>query len=148
MHTGHSVYGTLHANSAKETINRLTSPPIDLPKQVLTGLSLIVVQNINRRTGKRKTLQIAEVTQDGDARVIMQLNQMKDELEFVNEPQEIVDTLGLYAGLSKASLFEDMQSKITLLKWMASKNVNDFNRVGMIMSRYYRSKPTIKSKGV
>src|SRR3989338_4302680 len=34
MHTGHSVYGTLHANNVRETINRLTNPPIDLPKQL------------------------------------------------------------------------------------------------------------------
>ena len=54
MHTGHSVYGTLHANNVKETINRLTNPPIDLPKQILSALSLIVVQHINRRTGRRR----------------------------------------------------------------------------------------------
>lgn len=33
MHTGHSVYATLHANNAEETITRLTTPPIDKPSQ-------------------------------------------------------------------------------------------------------------------
>ena len=28
MHTGHSVYSTVHANSISETIQRLTNPPI------------------------------------------------------------------------------------------------------------------------
>src|SRR3989338_4716998 len=37
MHTGHSVYGTLHANNVKETINSLPNPPIDLPKQILNA---------------------------------------------------------------------------------------------------------------
>src|SRR3989344_3482552 len=100
MHTGHSVYGTLHANNARETINRLTSPPIDLPKQILSGLSMIVVQHINRRTGKRRTLQIAEILPNGDSRTLMQLNPIKDVLEFVNEPAAIIETLNLYTGAS------------------------------------------------
>ena len=36
MHTGHSVYATIHANNAKETIDRLTNPPINIPKMVLS----------------------------------------------------------------------------------------------------------------
>src|SRR3989344_5281831 len=31
MHTGHSVYGTFHANDAHETVMRLINPPIDVP---------------------------------------------------------------------------------------------------------------------
>ena len=145
MHTGHSVYGTLHANNARETINRLTNPPIDLPKQILSALSLIVVQHINRRTGKRRTLQIAEVLPNGDARVLMQQNPIRDVLEIVNEPLAIIDTLNLYTGLSKPEIYADIQSKITILKWMVSRNVIDVNKIGMILSKYYRNKPFMPS---
>ena len=148
MHTGHSVYGTLHANNARETINRLTNPPIDLPKQILSALSLIVVQHINRRTGKRRTLQIAEVLPDGDARLLMQLNPAKDSLEIVNEPLAIVETLNLYTGLSKSDIYADLQSKITILKWMASRNINDVNKIGLIMSKYYHNKPFMQQKSI
>ena len=148
MHTGHSVYGTLHANNARETINRLTSPPIDLPKQILSGLSLIVVQHINRRIGRRRTLQIAEIMPTGDAKVIMQLNPIKDKLELISEPEAMLDTLGLYTGLLKQDIYLDMQAKIEILKWMVKKNVSDINKIGMLMSRYYRNKPLMSLKGV
>ena len=141
MHTGHSVYGTLHANNVRETINRLTNPPIDLPKQILSALSLIAVQHINRRTGRRRTLQIAEVLPDGDARVLMQQNPIRDTLEIVNEPVAILETLNLYTGLSKSEIYEDIQSKIVILKWMVSRNIIDVNKIGFIMSKYYRNKP-------
>ncbi len=150
MHTGHSVYGTLHANNARETINRLTNPPIDLPKSILSALSLIVVQNINRRISRRRTLQIAEVLPNGDARVLMQLNAVKDIMEAVNEPLAIIETLNLYTGLSKQEIYADVQSKIAVLKWMLSRNINDVNKIGLIMSRYYGSKqsrPNIPLKG-
>ncbi len=141
MHTGHSVYGTLHANNVRETITRLTHPPIDLPKQLLSALSLIVVQHINRRTGKRRTLQIAEVLPSGDAQVLMQLNAQKDSLEKVHEPQAIVETLNLYTGLTKEEILLDIQNKIEVLKWMVKENINDVNKIGLIISKYYMNKP-------
>jgi len=146
MHTGHSVYGTLHANNARETINRLTNPPIDLPKQILSALSLIVVQHINRRTGKRRTLQIAEVLPNGEARVLMQSNPLRDSLEIVNEPLAILETLNLYTGLSKSEIYADMQAKISILQWLVNKNINDVNRIGMIMAKYYHNKPFMQAK--
>ena len=51
MHTGHSVYATLHANDVDETIARLTNPPIDVPKQLLSSVNMLAVMNRNRRTG-------------------------------------------------------------------------------------------------
>ena len=148
MHTGHSVYGTLHANNVRETVNRLTNPPIDLPKQLISALSLIVVQHINRRTGKRRTLQIAEVLPNGDPRVLMQFSPVRDALEIVNEPLAIVETLNLYTGLSKQEIYLDMQAKIKILQWLVAKNINDVNKIGLIMSKYYRNKPIATAKGV
>ena len=146
MHTGHSVYGTLHANNVRETINRLTNPPIDLPKQLLSALSLIVVQHINRRTGKTRTLQIATVLPNGDARLLMQLNPLRDTLEVVNEPLAIVETLSLYTGLSKQNIYADIQSKMNILKWLVSRNVSDVNKIGLLMSKYYHNKPFMNVK--
>ncbi len=141
MHTGHSVYGTLHANNVKETINRLTQPPIGLPKQILSALSLIVVQHINRRDGKRRTLQIGEVMETGDAKTLMQLNAVNDTLEKINEPTAIYETLSLYTGLSKEDIEKDINEKIDILKWMVEKNIGDINKIGLIMSKYYRKQP-------
>lgn len=148
MHTGHSVYGTLHANNVRETINRLTNPPIDLNKQILSALSLIVVQHINRRTGRRKTLQIAEIMPNGDARVLMQFNPIRNTLDIINEPLAIIEPLNLYTGLSKQEIYADMQAKIEILRWMVGKNIVDINRIGLIMSRYYSNVPFMHLKGV
>jgi len=138
MHTGHSVYGTLHANNVRETVNRLTQPPIGLPKQILSALSLIVVQHINRRNGRRRTLQIGEVLHSGDAKPLMQLNAVKDVLEKINEPSVIYETIELYTGFSKEVIQKDIEEKIDILKWMVENKVTDINKIGMIMSKYYR----------
>ena len=140
MHTGHSVYGTLHANNVRETVNRLTEPPIDLPKQILSALSLVVVQHINRKNGKRRTLQIGEIMHDGNAKPIMQLNIAKDKLEKISEPITIYETLKLYTGLSKEDIKMDINEKIDILKWMVKNNIIDIHKIGLIMSKYYQKK--------
>jgi archaeal flagellar protein FlaI len=115
MHTGHSVYGTIHANNAEETVTRLTNPPIDIPKGMLSSLSMILVQNRNRRTGKRRTIQIAELTKTGDPRILMQYNALKDKLEKVNESQEIFKTISLYTGMTK-NKYKRIKNKSTNTK--------------------------------
>ena len=101
MHTGHSVYGTFHANNVKQTIDRLTNAPIEVPKQTLSALGLIVVQTRNRRTGKRRTLQIAEMLPTGDFNVLMQLDINRDELVNMNDSNAMIETLEMYTGMSR-----------------------------------------------
>ncbi|MCX6706735.1 MAG: ATPase, T2SS/T4P/T4SS family, partial [Candidatus Woesearchaeota archaeon] len=108
MHTGHSVYATIHANNAKETIDRLTNPPIDIPKMVISALSMILVQNRNRRTGRRRTLQIAEVLPNGDPDVVMQLDVASDTLKKLKDPKRTFETLNLYTGLTDAEIKKDL----------------------------------------
>jgi len=137
MHTGHSVYATIHANNAEETITRLTNPPIEIPKPMLASLSLILVQNRNRRTGKRRTLQIAEVDSKGDARILMQLNAQKDVLEKVEESENLIKTISLYTGMSKEQIVADLKQKQAILSWMLRNNIHDINQIGSIMAKYY-----------
>lgn len=140
MHTGHSVYATIHANNADETITRLTNPPIEIPKQMLSSLSMILVQNRNRRTGKRRTLQIAELTPNGDAKVIMQHNAMADKLENISEADVVIKTISLYTGLDKAKISEDLRQKSAILQWMVKNNIENIDQVGHIMAQYYMGK--------
>jgi len=141
MHTGHSVYGTLHANNVQETINRLTEPPISLPKQILSALSLVIVQHINRREGRRRTLQIGEINYKGDCRIIVQRNIQSDELEQINEPVSMYETLELYTGFTKQEINKDIVDKVSVLQWMVKNSITDINKIGLIMSYYYRKKP-------
>jgi flagellar protein FlaI len=137
MHTGHSVYATLHANNAREVITRLTNPPIDIPKPMLSSLSLIVVQNRNRRTNKRRTLQIAEVLPGGDHNILLQLNIHEDILEKVNESQTMIDRLELYTGLTREDLELDLRQKIRILKWLVKEKIENVNEIGLVLSKYY-----------
>lgn len=140
MHTGHSVYGTFHANNVKQTIDRLTNAPIEVPKQTLSALGLIVVQTRNRRTGKRRTLQIAEMLPTGDFNVLMQLDINRDELVNMNDSNAMIETLEMYTGMSRDQIEADINEKIKILKYLVKEKINDINHVGTIFRKYYNKK--------
>lgn len=137
MHTGHSVYATIHANTAEETITRLTNPPIGIPKPMVAAISMILVQNRNRRTGNRRTLQIAELSSSGDPHVLMQYNAQKDSLENVRESKEVFERLMLYTGMSREEIQNDLRQKVTILKWLVSREVDSVDDIGLRMAKYY-----------
>ena len=140
MHTGHSVYSTFHASNVDETIVRLTNPPINLPKQLLSSIGLIVVQHRNRRTGRRRTFQIAEINEAGYPNLVMQFDENSDSMRQVNTPDRTLKTLSLYTGLSVKQVYADLQEKISVLKWLTNKDITEINTIGLVMSDYYTEK--------
>ncbi|MCA9478303.1 MAG: CpaF family protein [Nanoarchaeota archaeon] len=137
MHTGHSVYATIHANNAEEAVIRLTNPPINIPKPMISSLGLIVVQNRNRRSGHRRTLQIAEILPSGDAHVLFQLNAHEDRIDQIADSDVVYQRLELYTGMSKDDIYTDMAEKKKILQWMIDNEYFDLEVVGLIMSQYY-----------
>ncbi len=144
--TGHSVYGTFHANNAEEAIMRLTNPPIEIPKQMVSALGLMLVQNRNRRTGKRRTLQIAEILPSGQVNVLMQLNPRKDKLEKMNESITMMETLKLYTGMTREEIDLDLKQKMQLLNWMIQNNTEEVNQIGEVMAKYYMGRLRLERK--
>ncbi len=140
MHTGHSVYGTFHANDAEETVMRLTNPPIEIPKPMLSSVGFILVQNRNRKSGKRRSLQVAEILPSGDPNVLLQLNVLEDKLFWKSESKSVFQKLELFTGLNVDQIKNDLKERIKILKWMVDNNVEDVHKIGLVMSQYYRKR--------
>lgn len=146
MHTGHSVYGTFHANNAEEAIVRLTNPPINLPKVILSSLGLFLVQNRNRRTGRRRTFQVAELLPNGDPNILMQLNVAKDEIEKINPSKTFFKNLTMLSGLTQEQIDKDLEEKKKILDWLVKKDIRDIHEIGLIMTDYYVDKENLLKK--
>ncbi|MFH1589628.1 MAG: ATPase, T2SS/T4P/T4SS family [archaeon] len=143
IHTGHSVYATFHANNAFETIQRLTNAPIDVPKILLPAISLIVVQFRNRRTGKRRTFQIAEILPDSTENILMQYNPQTDKLEEKNKSKSLFATLKLYTGYSDKQINDNIAEKERILKYLVNLNIDTVDGVGRVMAEYYTNKENL-----
>lgn len=143
MHTGHSVYATLHANNAEETINRLVNPPINVPATLLPAISGIVVMYRNRRTGIRRMFQFAEVTKDAKANVLMQMDLKSNKLLSANNSIKMMPDLEMQTGLTQQDISQILKEKSQILGWLAKKNINDVDGIGKVMATYYTNKDSL-----
>ncbi|MFH1400082.1 MAG: type II/IV secretion system ATPase subunit [Nanoarchaeota archaeon] len=143
IHTGHSVYATFHANNAQETVDRLTNAPIDVPPLMLPAISLIIVQFRNRRTGTRRTFQIAEILPDAKPNVLMQYDYKRDELVWVGKSKSLFDTLTLYTGMSRPQIAADIKEKEKALQYMVDLEILDVDAVGRVMAEYYTDRKNL-----
>ncbi len=147
MHTGHSVYGTFHALEAREVIDRITSPPMDIPDIVMSSLHLIVAQHINRRTGQRRTLEIVELIRGEDGATQMNTlyrwNPNTDAIEQVNPSVRVLEELEMFTGMTESEMLEDIDGKKRILEWLMKKDIKEVNDVGKIITEYYVDRDTV-----
>ncbi len=144
IHTGHSCYATFHANNVEETINRLTHPPINVPETLLPAISMVIVQFRNRRTGIRRTFQVAEITNDSKANLLMQYDAKKDILKKVNKSKTLLNTLQLYTGSSSKEIAKNLQFKTDVLKYLVKNNLETVDQVGRVMAEYYTNQENLR----
>lgn len=140
MRTGHSVYGTFHANTAGETVLRLSNAPISIPKISLNALGLICVQHRDRRSGQRVTLQVAEMQESGDERVVLQFDQKKKKIVWKNKPVSLLKRLEEFNGISEKEFYQLIKERSYVLEYLARFNINQIADVGAIIDKYYNEK--------
>ncbi len=143
IHTGHSVYATFHANNASEAVERLTNPPISVPKIMLPAISLIIVQFRNRRTGKRRTFQVAEILPDATPNVLLQYDSVKDELVEINKSKQLFSNISLYTGFDYKAILRDLKEKEAVLNYLVKFNIDSVDAVGRIIAEYYTNKDNL-----
>lgn len=146
MNTGHDgCMGTLHANSAMETITRLTKAPMNVPEIMIPALDVIVMQQriYHRQKGQiRRITEIAEVTgmEDGKPQLsrIYKWNPRKDVIEPTGVPSQIKRTITEYAGLSGRDTVIELEKRATVIEWMREKKIRNVFEVGKVIQDYYR----------
>ncbi|MEM7821524.1 MAG: ATPase, T2SS/T4P/T4SS family [Candidatus Aenigmatarchaeota archaeon] len=142
MHTGHSVYATLHADTAEQALKRLINPPIDVPESVIEALHLFAVAFRDRRLGIRRMLQLSEIL-PGTERSGPQLNTLyrwkpvKDEIIKENDSLRLVEEIRMHTGMTDDEIKKDIEEKIDILKWFVKNQIKDLEQLGHLIAIYY-----------
>ena len=155
MHTGHSVYATVHANTAEETIQRLTSPPIEIAPSLLEAVHLNAVMFRNRRLGVRRILQLAEfVPMKSGAQgattlkpnILFRWRAATDTIEKYAESIRLFDELALHTGYTAQEINQNLKEKKLVLEYMQREKIRDINEVGKSIAQYYSEPEAIFKK--
>jgi len=140
MHTGHSVYATLHADSAAETINRLVNPPLSVPANLLKAVNLNVVMFRDRRKGVRRVLQVAEFEEMQDTmkpNILYRWIPEGDKIIKHRESSILFESLARNTGRTEKEIAEDLERKKKIINWLIQNNIRDLNDFGKVMNFYY-----------
>lgn len=140
MHTGHSVYATLHADSAAETVSRLTNPPLNIPPNLLKAVNLNVIMFRDRKKGIRRVLQIAEFEAGegrASANIIYRWVPEEDKIIKHSENSRFFEDISRNTGMSQREIDENLQEKKKILEWMIKNNIRGLNDFGKVVSIYY-----------
>lgn len=152
MHTGHSVYSTLHADTCAQTITRLVNPPIEIPESMLDSVHLNVVMFRDRRRGIRRIYEVGEFVPDENSEtlkfkphILYKWNARDDKIEPVTKDIGLYKKIGDHTGLDVEEVKDDIQMKKKILEWLVKNKVRQIEEVGKIMNRYYVDRETVEN---
>jgi flagellar protein FlaI len=150
INTGHSVYSTLHANTSEETFKRLVNPPINIPTSLLTSLQLIAVMHRDRRKGIRRLFEITELIPGGRLEEVkIELNTIykwvpsSDKIIEWSKSQRVIEDIKLFSGMNDDEVMNNLKEKKDILLWMVKNRVREINKVGRIISDYYKDPESV-----
>ncbi len=132
MNTGHDgCLGTIHSNTAKETLERVTNPPMDVPGVMVKALDLIVMmKNMPASDGRSRRViyEISEVSGlEGKVprlNTIYKYDNSKNELKRTGVPSQYRTKAAQGAGMTPRDFDTILQRRRELLEQMSRQHVD------------------------
>jgi|APSaa5957512576_1039674.scaffolds.fasta_scaffold00484_19 archaeal flagellar protein FlaI len=146
MHTGHSVYATMHANSCSETISRLINPPLSVPANLLNAVNLNVVMFRDRRKGVRRVLQVGEFDINGnrtDANILYRWIPETDKIIRHAESSRFFEDISRNTGMTQDEVNKNLEEKKGILNWLIKNKIRSLGEIGKVMNFYYNDKDSL-----
>jgi archaeal flagellar protein FlaI len=153
MSTGHITYSTTHADSVASVVHRIENPPMDVPRNMLSALDIILIQVQARIGGKRirRNKQIVEIL-DIDPRTnelitneVFKWRSATDEINYSGKSyvlEEIMES----KGWSENRMREELKRRQEVLEWMRIKKIRHYKDVSKILISYHRDPEAVIEK--
>ena len=145
LNTGHSGMGTLHSNTARETITRLINQPMNVPNIMIPALDFIIMQQRMYRPeggSLRRITEVAEVVgmEEGNVQLnrIFEWNNVTDKVEYVGIASQTLRDISELRGIGITEIEEEIEKRRLVLEYMADNNIRSIDEVGQSINQYYR----------
>ena len=144
LNTGHSGFGTLHSNDARETITRLTNDPMSVPEIMIQAIDFIIMQNrIYTPSGVsyRRISEVAEVVgiEEGVVQLnkIFQWNPETDNIDNVSITSKTLSQIANLSGKSLSEIHREIENREIVLKHMVDYDIHTVGDVKSVLDLYY-----------
>ncbi|MCG2826909.1 MAG: Flp pilus assembly complex ATPase component TadA [Thermoplasmatales archaeon] len=148
MNTGHEgCMGTVHANTASETIIRLTTPPMSVEPMMLMALDIIIMhQRMTIKGGGsvRRIVEISEIAGIEKNRprlnTIFKWDPASNTLKETGVPSKLREKISRAANISLKEFDEILRERQEILDGLVIKNYRDAKTVTEVIQNYYLKK--------
>ena len=143
MSTGHPGLATIHAESIEALVDRLITPPINLPVSLLETLDIIIFisrikmgnKTVRRITSIDEIVNVDLNTKRPNINTFSKWDPKTDEFTIKNKSVVLKRILDRTA-LSKKDMEEDIINKAKVLEWLAKNKVLDYKSFGKYIAQY------------
>jgi flagellar protein FlaI len=145
MATGHTVYSTMHADSARSVVYRLENDPINIPRLVLQALDVIAIQAQTRIQGKRvrRIMEVVELvgmdpsTKELLTNTVFKWDSLRDQFDYAGRSY-MLERIAEERNWSPAQLAAEFERRKRILQRMMERGVRDVRELTDIVKAYYR----------
>jgi len=151
--TGHPGLSTIHAESLEAVINRLRTPPIELPPSLVQHLDILVVLTRQRVRGEyvRRTKELVEITGYDIVRdhpysnVAYTWDPVKDVYGYTGKSailRSVMETI----GSTPEGISAEIERRMDVIEWMYNNGIRDYKNVGRVIAEYYQNAEGLMQK--
>jgi len=153
MAVGHAGLSTIHAENFSKLMDRLTSPPIELPPNLIENLDVILFLKMVKQ-GNRYTRRVSEVIEvlgyDTEKKTpitnhLMKWDAKTDRFVAVNKSLLLKKILN-NSSMNENEITDNLRKRSDVLKWISIKKINDYKKIGKIISLFYTSEDYLMSR--
>jgi flagellar protein FlaI len=130
MNIGHEgCMGTLHANSSMDTVSRITSPPMSVPRKMLEALDAILLMAtfFKEEGAKRVLAEVTEISgvEEKGVRMnpIMKLDPVNLTIRPTGVPSSLRDKISRAVGIKPTKFNEELKRRIKILEALAKEDL-------------------------
>jgi flagellar protein FlaI len=148
--TGHLGMSTIHAESVEAAVYRLESEPMNIPRTLIAGVDIILVQKRVEYEGKpaRKTITASEIVgldpRSGEilTNEVYKWNPSGDTFDFTGRSY-IMERIAEKKGVSIEEANEEIQRRAKIIEWMSKEDIRNYKEVSDIIRSYYENPESV-----
>lgn len=154
LNTKHSSFGTLHSNTSRETIIRLTNSSMNVPNIMISAINFIIIQNriyLSDGVSVRRVTKVFEIVEMEEETVqsnkIFQGNPKADTIENVSISSNTLQTIADFKGNRIKDSHDEIANREIILEFLVQNNIRDIYTLSSIIENYYLNPPMMENVG-
>jgi flagellar protein FlaI len=141
--TGHATYSTMHAGDVQTVVNRLDSPPLNVPHVMLQSLDIlsIQVQTFVKDKRVRRTHSLVELTGIDTKTGYIRINELyrwdplTDTFKCNGDSYALAKVMQS-RGWDKEKLAYEIKVRQRILEYMRDKGIRDYINTSLVVQAY------------